>query len=333
MATCRSCSALMLAAVSCMIAAITLGTGATFAAALRPPSGLYGIGANFNLVRIDPKTGNITTVGPAVPFLQSQQLAAVDPVSSIFYAVGQNATGQVVIGLDMNTGLVVSQTPLPFVSSMFIGVGQVFDFDPLTNRLIAMGREAGNSTHFILSINPITGVTSNVALIPSTTSTDLLGGSSGFDPSAGIQWVELDVSNNGTLETDLFAVNLTTGQIAHQIPDKYNVNSMAFDQGTNSMLCFTFDDASTTRQLMSLDSATGALKKIGTVKDYTYTNGDIVAFDSEKRILYGIFTKQSGAPATTLFLVGVHPETAAVVSSVQLCQDPASCLWAMVYLP
>ncbi|KJE94215.1 hypothetical protein CAOG_04893 [Capsaspora owczarzaki ATCC 30864] len=331
---CRSISVTALVAFAAIVAATaSSSSSSSLVSAARPPSGLYGLSPAPALVRVDPKTGNVTNVGPTIAFeLIAQQLATIDPINAIFYFIGLNVTSQrnTIVGLDMNTGRVVVETPLPFILGTFVGVGEVLDFDPETRKLIAMGREASQgNAHHILTIDPLTGQRQDIARIGGI---DVIERISGFDQSAGIEWVSLAVNKSGSVEVDLFAFNVRSGQLVHQIPDKLNVDSMVFDQATGKMACLAY--AGNSRVLVNLNSRDASFQTVGTVPSYLVMDSSISAFDFKTRVLYAIFQQSAGSHAGNFFLVGVNSETAAVVSSVELCQEDLSdCPLSLEYLP
>lgn len=103
----------------------------------------------------------------------------MDPVNGIYYMVGTNISSRVIalVGISCTTGLVVSETPLPFLLEVFVGIGQFAAYDSKMDEVLVVGRDPDvKNQHVILRVKPQTGRVRMVAKVGDFSMLELLGG-------------------------------------------------------------------------------------------------------------------------------------------------------------
>lgn len=82
---------------------------------------------------------------------QGQQLASYDSKNQIYYFIGYNTTSQQIalIGLDGKSGNIKTETALPFISSVFVGVGETCNVNPTTGNVFVSGIDPTSQQHVI----------------------------------------------------------------------------------------------------------------------------------------------------------------------------------------
>lgn len=163
---------------------------------------------------------------------------------------------------------------------------------------------------------------------------NVLGGAHAFDQTNNLVWLQYGVNNTGVISLDLFAFDAHTGVVKHQIKegDSNGIFTLTYDIQREQMVGFGFDASSMTRTLLSLNTTSDVVNKIGNVNGYSIINGNIVTIDSKSGILYAQFQPSNNASAP-FDLVGVDVTSGQVKSHAPLCQDPANCPWSMEFRP
>ena len=131
-------------------------------------SSLYGIYRQVTppelyLAKVNANTGACTIISPT-SVAQSFSLTAkstIDPVNGIFYFIAGSNNGVILTGVDLTTGLTVSQTGISFT-----GPGEHFDMLTYNcNDAIMYGisRSSTQPAIYPATINPTTGVVTNLS--------------------------------------------------------------------------------------------------------------------------------------------------------------------------
>ena len=81
--------------------------------------------------------------------LEAQELSAIDSARGLYYILGLNKTsgGPNLVSIDVSTGKISKSKPVPFTSSVFVGVGQNLDVDPIDGTIILMGHDPAHDNH------------------------------------------------------------------------------------------------------------------------------------------------------------------------------------------
>jgi hypothetical protein len=131
-------------------------------------SSLYGIyrtvtPAELFLSKVDVNTGGCTIISP-VSVGQSYSLTAkstLDPVNGVFYFIAGSNNGVILTGVDIVTGLTVSQTGISFT-----GPGEHFDmltYNCNDGIMYGISRSSSQPAIYPAIINPVTGVVTNLS--------------------------------------------------------------------------------------------------------------------------------------------------------------------------
>ena len=211
------------------------GTNYNFIEVDRTTGTLYGVvfdtaATTERLVTINPATGAVTTVGAssiAACCLVPTGTSSLDPGASVFYFIGayQATPGaNRVFTLDLGTGLVVSNQPLP--------AGNNYNFlevDPTTGTLYGVVFVTAGTTEQLVTIDPSTGAVTPVGagiagccLVPTGVST--------LDENNGIFYFvgsfQAEVGTNR-----IFGVSLASGGVLNNpvLPAGFNYNFIEFN--------------------------------------------------------------------------------------------------------
>jgi hypothetical protein len=324
-----TCVVITLLYVSVSVAPLPV-QGSSIYATINPPS----------LYSFDTTTGKPTPIGTGLGKEgQAQGLGTIDPKTETYYLLGFNLTAKKpnLVGASLKTGVVVSDVALPFAESEFIGVGQTVHFDTATGTgVYVTGRMPDQtSPHHLLHVDPTTGQYTDVAQIGDG---DVLGGSSAFDPVAGLYYVQLARNVSGQVSIDIFSINIKTGavkEVPMSFPNGHELQSMAWDSNSRTIVGFGVKPGSSPssleRTLVELDPSTSAFRVIASIPQYLVISGGISAYDSNSRTLYGMLQATNGTDASPVHLVGVNANTAKVVSDPVICQSPSAslCPWTL----
>jgi hypothetical protein len=254
-----------------MLKFLAVAAALAVAAVAAAPPGLYGLSPDVALLkcvyrllphcsvascslapsprtRIDPISGNMTKLGQGIAYEgASRQLATIDDFNDIFYFIGLNETCGItsLVGLNLTDGSIISESKLPYVIGFYVGVGEVCDFDPNTGEVVTMGMEVQPVTpHHIVRINPTTSQVTDLAALRGYDG--ILGGASGLDPVAGIEWVTLIVNDT----TDVFGIDVMNGSVARHFPNVLDIETFNYDPMTGLMVCIGLDDVVRCRSAM-----------------------------------------------------------------------------------
>jgi len=316
-------------------------------------------------ITMDPSTAKVTPVGSPLAYeAQAQQLSVVDSKNNLFYMIGFNQSTQLVhlIALNLQTAAIVSETKLPFLEAVFVGVGQSINIDPSSGDLFLSGRDPVDQLHHLYRYSP---KTHQIKYITKIGDIDVMGGSSEYDPVAQILWLTYalndttgarrnkqryyngipassrrltgagtnkQMNNVNNMEIDLVGINVNTGNVVHQIKNTLYLETMNYDPVTGLIVGIglqVYSSTNYTRILMTLNSKTGATKVISELSDYFIIDASISAFNAKTRLLYAIL--QPKEPEDAPFeLVCVNVNTGKVVSHPQVnLQEEAQAPWSL----
>eukprot|EP00040_Diaphanoeca_grandis_P027052 m.152962 g.152962 ORF g.152962 m.152962 type:complete len:425 (+) comp30820_c0_seq2:75-1349(+) len=180
------------------VAVMFLGCVAVVSAA----SGLYGVSTTQSIVKINPTTGAQTPIGSPLKFeLSAQQLSTIDIKRGIYYALDYNTSTKAVnlVGVDVDTGTIVVDLAIAVQESMFVGVDQGVDVDPITGVVIISAHDSTVMGHHIFSVDPHSTTPNkitSIAKIPAP-AVQLLGGCSCVDWDLGIFYSPLVMPKTG----------------------------------------------------------------------------------------------------------------------------------------
>ena len=71
--------------------------------------------------------------------------------------------------------------------------------------------------------------------------------------------------------------------------------------------------------------------QVGPVEGYLVMSGPVAALDAARRVLYWVGQRSNAGAQDPFFLIGVSLDTAAVVSSAQLCASDDQCPWSLEF--
>ena len=236
------------------------------------------------------------------------------------------------VGLDVTTGVIVSNVKAPFVSGPFIGLGQQVDFDQHTGHVIAGGRLTQDGPHVVGRLDPKTGDFVKVAELDSRL-LPVLPGPSVFDT---ISRQEIVMFGNKTESTiSLYAINVDTGDISTiaEDPEKgRELSTLAYDDKTQLVYGLGMKRVSSTefeRTLVELDPRQQIWRTVGVIEGYEVASGGETTIDEAARALLWIGQK-SGANQTDPFhLISVDISSAKVTAAPILCNKDAECPWSI----
>jgi len=297
----------------------------------KPAVGLYGLSPDATLLKIDPQTFDVVNVGKPMPsILQSEGLASIDNVRSLFYFVGYDLDKDEtqLISLFLENGTVQSTLVLPFESPLIVGIGNYCDVDPNTGDVIVTGRDATvNGDHNILRINPNT---KKITPLNHIDDIDVLGGFSAYESIKNIEYIEL-------YENDTFVIygfNAVTGEVVSRFENTrdYYMESLDFDPKTGLLFGVGFsvkNDDNNRRTLLSLNGKTGEFKQLAVLPGYYYILGSESALDVQGRRLFTFLAPFDDQE--TFHLVGVNIDTGKILYAPTACLDEAECPWNIEY--
>lgn len=147
-----------------------------------------------NLYQVDGATGTLlnTIVTTAPPNDEQWSGAAVNPLNGRVYASSTNITSSSICEFNLNTGVATSCDPIAgspaHIALSFDGNGLAFGYDIVDDTF--------------MTIDPDTGVTSNVVALPYDAN---FGQGLGYDPATGL--LLNTAFNNGTFQAELWTID------------------------------------------------------------------------------------------------------------------------------
>ena len=234
---------------------------------------LWGVTQDSTLVSIDMKSGAFTKLGPTYQHeLEAQEESAIDSKRGRYYTAGLNASDpqkpQVNLCVwDLKSGAIVDHVPLPFESSVFVGVGEALDVDPNDGTIIVMGHDQKRGGHHaVYTMDPDSFKPTFVADLGGDMHSDLLGGSTAYDSDARVAYVMTAVTDatTGQPKIEFTAVDLATGGTT-SLPDAVQMAGFAYDSKTKRVYGTTVLDSSGAATAWSVEPRTRRLvpKKAG----------------------------------------------------------------------
>jgi hypothetical protein len=241
------------------------------------------------LVTIDPKTAKLTKVGTVVlDEIDAQQLSIIDQRNKLYYFIGLNKTSNTpqLVSLALQDGHHVSSVDLPFLESVFVGVGESIDIDPISGVLYLTGLDPQNSKlHDIIQYDPKSGKFTKLNEIGDIS---VLGGIHAFDPKNNWLWLSYGLPDD---TIDLFAMDVSTGQWKHQnVSNPMNLETMNYDSQTGLMygIGLTFQDQNHTRLLLTFNTVSLKWEEVGPIPGYFIIDADLAAIDVKNRKLFAV---------------------------------------------
>lgn len=178
---------------------------------------IYGLARNGSpaslyLSTIDPVSGVVTHISPQSIGTSITLLSyTLDPVNRVYYFISDGK----LVGLDLDTGVIVSNPTITNVNGTYLD-GMVYHEADST--LYGLARNSSPASIYFASVNPATGVVSNIS--PTSISTTITLSSSTIDPETNQYHFISDGKFN--------SVDMTTGAITAS-PTINNVNGTYFD--------------------------------------------------------------------------------------------------------
>ncbi len=179
---------------------------------------MYGLSQESALVSIDTSTGLMSELTPEHPEeLEAQELSAIDSNRQRYYSMGVNRTGDVVnlCVWSLKSGHREQQIPVPFTSSLFVGVGEALAVDPVDGTIVLVGHDPTHDGHHtVYKMDPESFAMTFVADLGGDMHTDLLGGSTAYDHDQKVLYVP-SAFNDSTPQPAIkySAVHLTSGTV------------------------------------------------------------------------------------------------------------------------
>lgn len=247
-------------------------------------STLYGLNDPSQLVTIDTITAQITKLGPIISEVPAQQLTVIDNQNQLYYFIGLNETASKsqLVSLALNDGHLLRSVDLPFMETVFVGVGQTLDINPTSGVLYISGISPQDQLHVIFRYDPKSGQFDKLNEIGDG---NVLGAIHAFDPNNNLLWL----SYAGQDDIELFALDVTTGKWVFQhVPNPLNMESMTFDKETGLMygIGLTFQDQNHTRMLLTFNTKTLEWGVVGNIPGYFIIDADLAAMDEKNRKLF-----------------------------------------------
>eukprot|EP01006_Ploeotia_vitrea_P040468 TRINITY_DN66427_c7_g7_i1.p1 TRINITY_DN66427_c7_g7~~TRINITY_DN66427_c7_g7_i1.p1 ORF type:complete len:340 (-),score=45.09 TRINITY_DN66427_c7_g7_i1:140-1159(-) len=300
---------------------------------------------------ISPTTGKPVQIGQEFKeTFDAQGLSSIDDRRGIYYFIGRNLTAHDIhlIGVSTDTGNVLSQTPLPFLRESFIGVGEYVNTNSETGHCYCTGRsDDGSETHELWDVDPFTHKKKLIANVGDKSKIEVLGGLAVYDPSFGVEWVQLARNDTGRLFVRFYGYDVKTGFLVNIIDDEYNMATMAYDQNTQRIFGIggTREQGKIVLRLVRFDSETGQFHVIGDIPGYHGFMGSEFTINHRARKAYGFMTKFQGANSRHVYrrgekmpaaqmsfdLVTISLDTGKVLHTVEYCSEIFACPWSFQY--
>lgn len=256
-------------------AALFLASTTDAASSFTP--GLYGLNPAAQLFRLSPN-GSHDILSNPLPYLQAQQLSAVDPQRGIFWFIGYSraASGPFLVGLSLANGSTLSETALPeFYDGTYVGLGQYVTPDPSSERVFVGGQDV-NGFHVMGLVAPGSGAFEVLANLTSSLR-DVFGGTCVFVPETNELWFELDV--------DIFIFNMATKK-TEVLPASQDFEILGMNRDPSSGVVYGLGGGpgQGVRTVVALHAANRTISPVGTVPAYAMQMGGITAFNyAQKR--------------------------------------------------
>lgn len=265
-----------------------------------------------------------------------RQTAAITPPRNLFaaenlYALGGSAAyvlyGNLstnvmdVLAFDLVSGAQLSQVPTPLPLMGIEGLDQEMAFIPATGEVVLLGALSTeqDAPFHVTAVNPSTGAVRNVTKegINAKHFEGFLGNFAGYSPASNRFWFQLRNASNELVMAS-FHVDVTTGEIA-------TVNGCFFNSATydaardefvglavyrnGSNLTDVYEAVARVPANATRDCALGAKVFDEGKGPLATVAGELLAFDSELRVLY---TYALHADLATYSLIEVESETGAL---------------------
>jgi len=309
------------------------------------PTQLYAFDINVQLNLVLQNTAKLLPLGLPLPF-EGQGQGDATYGNRTYWIMGYNfsTTATQAVGVSMQTATVTKRITFPLVQSAFVDVGTYLEYDSVGNALLAAGRGVDNLIH-IYSGSTTSAVVTNLFTIAGNYN-DCLGCPSGFDPVAGVFWVQY--GTNTSIVT--FGVNVRTRKLQFTLDDSVGMEAMAFDpktgliwgigMETSGNATITFNPVSRrrvfngppelfTRTLVTLNSHTGKFATIAPIPEFYIIEGGVGTLDIKGRTFTTILSKKNDDQ--DFFLVSVDIDTHKVLYS-PLVAGGAAQLWSLEYM-
>lgn len=227
---------------------------------------IYGLARNGSpaslyLSSINPVTGVVTHISPQSIGTSITLLSyTLDPVNRVYYFISDGK----LIGLDLDTGVIVSNPTITNVNGTYLD-GMVYHEADST--LYGLARSSSPAAIYFASVNPATGVVSNIS--PTSISTTITLSSATIDPETN----QYHFISDGKFRS----VDMVTGTLTAS-PTINNVNGTYFD----GFLYYK-----------------GGCQQA--VPTYTYTTDSLTLCAGDSALLGGAYQTQSGTYLDTIF--------------------------------
>jgi hypothetical protein len=301
--------------------------------------------------------------------LQGQGLSSLDATRGVYYIIGLNDSttpaGIKLVGISTDSGMVISETPLPFAQEFFVGVGQYVDVQVGTRYVLCVGPDVTTGKNTLYQVNPVVNTVTALGLVGSTDFLDILGGTSVYDPSVNIEWVQFAMNDTNNILFRMYGYDANDGTLLNMIDNNANFGAMAYDS-VNSLVygigaainatsgkfeigIYTFNSATTVTDLL-----------VGLPQFTSYMSAEFTV-DYRHRVGYGFFTNQSAVatdyqqayskanphaapmsismkpvtnyqgPLPGMMLVAIDIDTGLILSQAQACAQFPDCPWSIEY--
>jgi hypothetical protein len=279
--------------------------------------------------------GSTVAVGPSMgaTYAQAQGLSSMDASTGTFYSIlyDLQTSKPLLVGLSLDTGMIVSSVPIPFAESGFIGVGQYLAFVSASSVIVGGQNAAGQ--HQIGRIDPQKGGYKQIAVLNASL-LDVLGGChAAFVQSQNEVVLQLGTQGPPAM-INPYAIDVTSGKVRVAAENSTNnIVTLSYDETSDMIVGLGINVAGSSlkRTISQLDPKTLVVSTIGETSVEVIESGGIAAYDSASKGLYWVGDKTGN---DDFFLVQNSVQAGAkVLSTGDLCKIDAACPWSLEFYP
>jgi hypothetical protein len=297
--------------------------------------GIYGLRQPVQLSFVDPKSGNVTDIGPQFPsYYSAQELGDIDLRRQLFWTIIFDSNTQEVaaLALHLENGTIAKKLPLPLKETIFIGVGQDIDIVPDTGHPIIVGQQDIPGPHIVFELDPETAVLRHIAEIEAPVY--VLGASAAYDLHTHQDWVMFAVNESGNVFIQLYGVDIHTGKI-QKVPENvpgHILTTMQYDPKSKSLigLGIRLDNDTYVRTLNTFEPKSNRWTHHD-MSGWWMQDGGLSALDAPNGVVYAVMQKTGEDPDGPWWLAGFDRESAATRSAVEVCLDIVNCVWSIEF--
>ncbi|XP_062510942.1 uncharacterized protein LOC134186879 [Corticium candelabrum] len=259
---------------------------------------IYGLQRNLTdtslyLEEIDPQTAKVVRRGQFDQYdVAGQGLACLNDKEGVYFTVAYNVSTRdvVLLGISLRTLQLLDEVKLPFLESLFVGVGQYCNYDPVDDAIIVEGRDKVKPyDHHLWKYSRKTGTIESLAKVFNIGMVDLLGGFSVLDFDHGIDWLQLAYNDSGTVGTRFFGYDTDSGFLLDDIDNPELLAAGRYDPRTQTIYGIgsrMIEKAPGFEHTVVEFSSVTTSFKLKSVLPFINFMGAISALDIRQRLLY-----------------------------------------------